>query len=68
MSASTESQKESPLIDDTLLLRALIEAERVSPEGSLLLTPLRDSQGTITDFECLHANPAAEEILGPTAG
>ncbi|MFL5347331.1 MAG: ATP-binding protein [Hyalangium sp.] len=55
-------------MDDTLLLRALIEAERVSPEGSLLLAPLRDPQGTITDFECLHANPAAEAILGPTAG
>ncbi len=68
MSASTELQKESPPIDDALLLRALMEAERVSPDGSLLLIPLRDTQGTITDFECLHANPAAEAILGPFEG
>jgi two-component system NtrC family sensor kinase len=68
MSASTEPQKESAPPDDTLLLRTLMEAERVSPEGSLLLTPLRDPQGTITDFECLHANPAAEALLGPITG
>ncbi|WP_224245123.1 ATP-binding protein [Hyalangium gracile] len=68
MSASTKPQLASDTIEDTTLLRALMEAERVSPEGSLFLSPLRDPEGTITDFECIHSNPAAESILGPTPG
>jgi two-component system NtrC family sensor kinase len=58
--------KEPGSLEDAVLLRALVEAEHASPEGSLVLTALRDPQGTITDFECLHANPAAEALLGPT--
>jgi hypothetical protein len=68
MSAATPPQQEPDLLEDTTLLRALMEAERGSPEGSLLLAPLRDAAGTITDFECLSANPAAVAILGPAEG
>jgi two-component system, NtrC family, sensor kinase len=64
MSAVTRAQKEPEPLDDSALLRAVAEAERSSPEGSLLLRALRDAQGTLTDFECLHANPAAVAILG----
>jgi PAS domain S-box-containing protein len=63
MSAATPSQQEAAQVEDALLLRALTEAERVSPDGCLVLQPLRDEQGTIIDFECLSANPAAEAIL-----
>jgi PAS domain S-box-containing protein len=45
-----------------------MEAERVSPDGSLLLLPLRDDQGTIADFECLSANPVADAILASSPG
>ncbi|WP_224361761.1 hybrid sensor histidine kinase/response regulator [Hyalangium versicolor] len=68
MSASTERQQESAPIPDTTLLRALMELERLSPEGCLFLAPLRDPAGTITDFECLDANLSAESILGPIEG
>jgi PAS domain S-box-containing protein len=67
MSAAGEPPRDPEPIDDSTLLRALIEVERVSPEGSLLLRPLRDAQGAITDFECLHANPVAASTLGSGA-
>jgi len=67
-SLPTDPPQETASLDAATLLRALEEAERASPQGSLLLMPLRDEQGTITDFECLSANPAADSILGPAEG
>jgi two-component system NtrC family sensor kinase len=66
MSGATPLQQDTGQVDDALLLRALVEAERVSPDGSLILLPARDSQGMIIDFECLAANPSAEAILTAT--
>ncbi|HYI02871.1 ATP-binding protein [Hyalangium sp.] len=66
--APPEPQHGTATIEASTLLRALMEAERVSPQGSLILVPLREGQGSITDFECLSANPAAEAILGPFKG
>jgi two-component system NtrC family sensor kinase len=66
MSAVPGVQKEPESLDDSALLRALMEAEQGSPDGSLLLRAIRDPQGNITDFECLHANPPAVALLGST--
>ena len=67
-STPTQRPQETSSLDASTLLRALEEVERVSPQGSLFLVPLQDEQETITDFECLSANPAAEAILGPVEG
>ncbi len=47
-----------------VLLSALEEAERDQPEGCMVLRAVRDSDGAITDFKCLWANPAAARTLG----
>ncbi len=43
-------------MDAATLLRALVELERVSPDGCVVLRTIRDSSGDIVDFEFLFAN------------
>lgn len=46
---------------DKELVNALL---RSSPNGMMVLKPIRDEQDGVIDFECWLANPAAEHILG----
>ena len=46
---------------DHAALQALM---RSSPDGMMVLTPLRDEDEEITDFECWLANPSAVQMLG----
>lgn len=43
------------------LVNALL---RSSPNGMMVLRPIRDKENGLVDFECWLANPAAEQILG----
>ena len=61
---SSESGRSSPSIrrfTNRDGLRALLQS---SPNGMLVLKPLRDADKEIIDFECCLANPAAVQMLG----
>ncbi|WP_164011458.1 ATP-binding protein [Pyxidicoccus trucidator] len=60
----TDTSQRSPASGADMLLSALEEAERDQPEGCMVLRAVRDSDGSITDFEWLWANPAAARSLG----
>src|SRR5437868_8992310 len=50
------------------VLRVLAEVEHLHPEGSMALRAVRDSEGTIVDFEWIYANDAAERTLSWRVG
>ena len=49
-------------VEAELRFRAVEDA---SPDGSILLRPIRDHGDEITDFEFVYANPVTAHVLGP---
>ncbi len=66
MTAVLEPLEDADPLEEAVLMRALMEVERGYPEGCLLLRALPDEDGIITDFECLYANPTAQQLLAPS--
>jgi PAS domain S-box-containing protein len=44
-----------------------VRLQEASPDGFMVLRPLRDPAQQIVDFECTYANQAVQRMLGPAA-